>query len=708
MSCLVALDAGASEIKASVFASDGRERGGASRDCPSDAPAPGWAQCGGEVLTEWPLQVLRDAVADAGVRPDEIDAIGVTGSRATVLPIGADGSPVGPVIFWYDRRAQEESAALERTLGAERFLALTGIPLDPTPSVTKMMWLREHRPEVAAAATTYAIPQTVVLNRLAGGGWWCDESYGPYVGLMDLSSRRWSDELLAAAQVDAATLPELVAPGTVVGPLSPAAAEAAGIAAGVPVVASGSDAACFKIGAGIEETGIASIYIGTAGALGVITDRPVMDPRLTCCPSALPGYWDAEGLLLTAGSAYRWVRELVSDPERAGGPMSFAELDALAGQAPRGLRRTAGGAASGRRRHAAVAFGRRRAGAGRAAVARAQPSGPGRAGGGGLRAAPRPHGATGMRGADRRPALHGRRRRIDALVADPGRRDRASGDGAGEPAIDRPGCGADRGGGCRGLCRSPRRDRSGARPGAAFHAGCGAPSGVRCGVPILSAGGGGRLMTEVQRIADDMALYSDLLVQSGLLHLKGGNSSVRVGEDLIITRTRSFKNDLVPERLIRAAVDSDDPVEHASSVLSMHRAIYRKTEARAIIHAHPHHPALLSFYVDEFSPIDENGLIYLGRKVRVVAARRFMEWSAADEQMADALTECPAAILKWHGAFAIGDELAQAFHIMQAVETAARFYLDTWRLSGVIGTPELPEYVEPPPWAMNDWPAGSV
>ena len=126
MSCLVALDAGASEIKASVFASDGRERGGASRDCPSDAPAPGWAQCGGEVLTEWPLQVLRDAIAAAGVRPDDIEAIGVTGSRATVLPVGAHGSPAGPVIFWYDRRAQAQAAALERTLGAERFLALTG------------------------------------------------------------------------------------------------------------------------------------------------------------------------------------------------------------------------------------------------------------------------------------------------------------------------------------------------------------------------------------------------------------------------------------------------------------------------------------------------------------------------------------------------------------------------------------------------------
>ena len=336
MSHLVALDAGASEIKASVFSSDGRERGGAGRDCPSDAPAPGWAQCAGEVLTEWPLRVLREAVADAGIRSDEIEAIGVTGSRATVVPVGADGNPAGPVIFWYDRRARAESDALERTLGSERFLALTGIPLDPTPSVTKMMWLREHRPKVAASAVMYAIPQTVVLNRLTGGGWCCDESYGPYVGLMDLGSRRWSDELLGAAQVDAATLPRLVAPGTVVGRLAPAAADACRIAAGVPVVAAGSDAACYKIGAGIEQTGIASTYIGTAGALGVITDRPVMDPRLTCCPSALPGYWDAEGLLLTAGSAYRWVRELVSDPERAGGPLPFAELDELATRTPAG------------------------------------------------------------------------------------------------------------------------------------------------------------------------------------------------------------------------------------------------------------------------------------------------------------------------------------------------------------------------------------
>ena len=51
-------------------------------------------------------------------------------------------------------------------------------------------------------------------------------------------------------------------------------------------------------------------------------------------------------------------------------------------------------------------------------------------------------------------------------------------------------------------------------------------------------------------IAEEMANYSDMLVESGLLHLKGGNYSVRSGENLIITPTKCFKKDIVPEKLL--------------------------------------------------------------------------------------------------------------------------------------------------------------
>ena len=146
-------------------------------------------------------------------------------------------------------------------------------------------------------------------------------------------------------------------------------------------------------------------------------------------------------------------------------------------------------------------------------------------------------------------------------------------------------------------------------------------------------------MQNMEQIANDMATYTDMLVSSGLLHLKGGNCSARLGDDVVITRTQSFKQDIVADRLIRAPVDSDEPVENASSTLSMHRWIYRKTDAQAIIHAHSYYTALVSFYVDEFRIIDDNGLIYLGPTVPIVAAKKHWGWAEVDVKNLLALTE---------------------------------------------------------------------
>jgi L-fuculose-phosphate aldolase len=206
-------------------------------------------------------------------------------------------------------------------------------------------------------------------------------------------------------------------------------------------------------------------------------------------------------------------------------------------------------------------------------------------------------------------------------------------------------------------------------------------------------------MQDIERIAKEMATYTDMLVSSGLLHLKGGNCSARLGDDLIITRTKSFKQDIVAERLLQIPIDSDEPVEHASSTLSMHREIYRKTDAQAVIHAHSYYTALVSFYVDEFRVVDDNGLIYLGPSVPIVAAPKHWGWAEVDKEIAQALVDHPVVILKWHGPFAKGDSMAQAFHNIQAMESAARFYMDIWRLKDVIGEPEYVPWVGPPEWS---------
>jgi sugar (pentulose or hexulose) kinase len=284
----------------------------------------------------WPVELLGEAIRSSGIQGDEIKAVGITGSTGTVLPIGAGGMATGPVILWYDSRARSAVSELTARLSADRFAQLTGVPLDHMPVVSKILWFRAEHPDAFASTAVFAHPQTAVLRALTGSGWFCDECHGPYFGLMDLEARNWSDELLAAAGLQPELLPQLVAPGTVVGTPSSDVASKTGLNPRTQVVAAGADASCFTLGAGVEGTGTASAYIGTAGVVGVVTDRPVRDRRLTCTPSALPGHWDVQGLLMTGGSAYKWLRTLLSDCTGSTGALGFEDLNAMAAGVPPG------------------------------------------------------------------------------------------------------------------------------------------------------------------------------------------------------------------------------------------------------------------------------------------------------------------------------------------------------------------------------------
>ncbi len=208
--------------------------------------------------------------------------------------------------------------------------------MDETPSITKMMWLREYDPDIFQETTTFVLPQTAVLHTLTGEGWFCDDSYGSYFGLMDLGEKRWSGDILKAASISEDILPDLVPPGTIVGTLSSHVAGKVGLNPGIPVVASGSDAACFKLGAGVGEEGIATLHVASAGAVGIISNSPSFDARLTCCPSAIVDFWDVDALLLTGGSAYQWVRDLFRNIVNEGSEISFEDLNRKADDVPAG------------------------------------------------------------------------------------------------------------------------------------------------------------------------------------------------------------------------------------------------------------------------------------------------------------------------------------------------------------------------------------
>lgn len=204
----------------------------------------------------------------------------------------------------------------------------------------------------------------------------------------------------------------------------------------------------------------------------------------------------------------------------------------------------------------------------------------------------------------------------------------------------------------------------------------------------------------LDQIATEMTSYMRLMAETDLCHLRGGNLAVRTGDDeFVVTRTKTAKENLTRDNLMVLAISSDEPEPEASVSTSLHRLIFRKTDATAVIHAHPYNATLLSFFTEQIRPIDENGVLYLGQEVEVVAPPGFKEWSAVDEKISDALTRAPAAVLRWHGCYAIGDSFGRAFQKVQALDWASRFILDTERLKGGLGDPTYPAYVDPTQFA---------
>jgi L-fuculose-phosphate aldolase len=193
-------------------------------------------------------------------------------------------------------------------------------------------------------------------------------------------------------------------------------------------------------------------------------------------------------------------------------------------------------------------------------------------------------------------------------------------------------------------------------------------------------------------LREDMVVFSRELVDADLVEFRGGNLSVRLNHDeMLITRTKVKKGQLTGADIVRTAIwEYDENASIASSALEIHQAIYRTTDAGAVIHAHGSRAVTLSFFLDEIVPLDENGLLHLRPGVRVIAAPTLFGWNQIADELAECLVDEKIVVHKWHGTFAKGNDLADAFHRTRALEFAAAHILWVHLLGEKLGRPSYP------------------
>jgi xylulokinase len=322
MAYVIGIDSSTTATKAVVWDRDGRAVAEGRSEFALALPRPGWHEQDPEDW--WRSCVAAVTQALESVSGSEIEALCITHQRETFACIDEQGRPVRPAIVWMDVRATDQVAAL----GSEEIHRLTGKPPDTTPALYKLLWLREHEPDTLERARWVVDVHAFVVHRLTGV-WRTTTACADPLGLIDMHRGDWSDDLLARVGLTRERVPELVAPGEVIGGLSPAAAERLGLAAGLPVVGGAGDGQCAGLGANATKPGHAYINLGTAIVAGTISERYAWHRAFRTLTGAVPGTYLFETLLQGGTYTINWFLERIAVMDAASLGLGLRDVDVL-------------------------------------------------------------------------------------------------------------------------------------------------------------------------------------------------------------------------------------------------------------------------------------------------------------------------------------------------------------------------------------------
>ena len=300
---VLGIDIGTGGTRALIIDKSGKVISSATEEHePFASPQIGWAEQRPEDWWRATGVAVRKALGNAGIGGDAIACVGFSGQMHGAVMLDDSDEVVRPALIWCDVRTEKQCLDFTAKVGAEKLIQLTCNPALPNFTLTKFLWVRENEPKNWRRVKSVMLPKDYVRFRLTGDRA-IDMADASGTLLLDVAHRRWSKEILQAAEMDEALLPKLYESPDVCGQVSAAGAAATGLKAGTPVVAGAGDQAAGATGMGIVTPGAVSATIGTSGVVFAATDRPALDAkgRLHTFCHAVPGRWHVMGVTQAAG-----------------------------------------------------------------------------------------------------------------------------------------------------------------------------------------------------------------------------------------------------------------------------------------------------------------------------------------------------------------------------------------------------------------------
>ena len=319
------IDLGTSALKAVLLADDGRIVAQQSAPLDVSRPHPQWSE---QSPVDW-WRALTLALGElARTHPQAmraVRAIGLSGQMHGAVLLDAAGEVLRPAILWNDGRSEPQCAELAERV--PRLAQIAGNLAMPGFTAPKLLWVRDHQPQVFARVAHVLLPKDWLRFKLSGEFFTdCSDASGTL--WLDVAARDWSDELLATCGMTRAQMPSLVEGSAPAGRLKRDVAERFGLTAGIAIAGGGGDNAASAVGMGATAPGDGFVSLGTSGVIFLCSDRflPAPESAVHAFCHALPGRWHQMSVMLSAASALRWATQLTDRRDEA---ELLAEVEAL-------------------------------------------------------------------------------------------------------------------------------------------------------------------------------------------------------------------------------------------------------------------------------------------------------------------------------------------------------------------------------------------
>ncbi len=311
---LAGLDIGTTGCKLTVFDETGNNLGKAYRDYPVKR-----AVSGHEIDVSAIMQGVYDCIHEMAAQYPDIAGIGVTSFGETFVMTDEEGTPLHTAMLYTDPRGAEECAELMEKMGRVKLIEETGLNPHEMYSISKVMWLKKHMPEVYEKAKHIFLMEDYVMFHLTGNA--CiDYALASRTMAFNINHLHFSYNICEAAGVDIELFSKPVPTGSVVGTLTTEVASFTGLSTETKIITAGHDQVAAAVGAGAFDGSVAVDGAGTVECLTPIFDEKpdllsMSEKNYAVVPYVVPGKYVAYAFSYTGGALVQWGTETFAKKE---------------------------------------------------------------------------------------------------------------------------------------------------------------------------------------------------------------------------------------------------------------------------------------------------------------------------------------------------------------------------------------------------------